>query len=84
MKLNPVKKKLVYHYSKFAPYNKVLTINLDNGLKFKFRGRTSDRTVIKEVWAREIYSKYGFDIKENDTVIDLGGHIGIFTVFCGT
>lgn len=83
MRLNPVKKKIVYHYSKFAPYNKILTIKLDNGVKFKFRARTADRTVIKEAWARKIYTKHNFEIKENDTVFDLGGHIGAFTVLAG-
>jgi len=83
MRINPVKKKLIYHYSKFAAYNRILKINLDNGIKYKFRARTDDRTVIKEVWAREIYTKHGFNICENDTVFDLGGHIGVFAVLAG-
>lgn len=83
MRLNPVKKKVVYHYSKFAPYGKILKINLDNGIMYNFRARTTDRTAIKEVWAREIYSKHGFDIHESDIVFDLGGHIGTFTILAG-
>lgn len=83
MKLNPVKKKIVYHYSKFAPYGKILQIKLDNGIKYFFRSRTTDRTAVKEVWARNIYTRHGFDIHENDVVFDLGGHIGTFTVMAG-
>ena len=84
MRINPVKKKLVYHYSKFAPYGKVLTLTLDSGIKYNFRARTTDRTAIKEVWARDIYVKHGFDISENDVVFDLGGHIGTFAVLAGS
>ncbi len=83
MKLNPVKKKLVYHYSKFAPYGKILKIKLDNGVEYFFRARTTDRTAVKEVWAREIYTKHGFDIHESDVVFDLGGHIGTFAIMAG-
>ena len=83
MRLNPIKKKVVYHYSKFAPYGKILKINLDNGIMYNFRARTTDKNVIKEVWAREIYSKHGFNIDESDVVFDLGGHIGVFTVLAG-
>ena len=39
--------------------------------------------MIKEVWAREIYIKHGFTIKENDNVLDIGGHIGVFAVLAG-
>ncbi len=83
-KLNPVKKKAIYHYSKFAPYGKLLKIKLDNGIKFFFRARTGDRTAIKEVWARNIYDKPNYEIKEKDIVFDLGGHIGTFSVYAAS
>lgn len=83
-KLNPVKKKLVYHYSKFAPYGKMLTINIDNGLKYFFRAGSMDRNVIKEVWAKNIYTKHNYDIQENDVVFDIGGHIGAFSVLAAS
>lgn len=80
MRINPVKKKLVYHYSKFAPKGKTLKIRIRKDLHYYFRSRTADRNVIKEVWARKIYERHGFDIQQNDTVVDLGGHIGVFSV----
>ena len=80
MKINPVKKKLVYHYSKFAPKGKLLKIRIQPDIHYTFRSRTADRTVIKEVWARKIYERHDFSIQENDTVVDLGAHIGVFSV----
>ena len=36
------------------------------------------------MWARDIYIKHGFDIYPEDVVLDLGGHIGTFTVLAGS
>lgn len=76
-----LKIKPVYYYSKIAPLGKILTIKINDRIKFLFRARTMDRTVLKEVWTRGSYSKEGFEIQETDTVIDIGGHIGVFAVF---
>ena len=40
-----------------------------------------DRSVLKEVWLREIYNKHGITVDKGDTVIDIGGHIGLFSVY---
>ena len=80
-KINELKRRPVYYYSKIAPYGKVLTIKLNNGIKFLFRARTLDRTVLKDVWTKGVYEKKGFEINETDTVVDIGGHIGAFSVF---
>ncbi len=78
---NPLKRRPVYYYSKIAPYGKVLTIRINNHIKLLFRARTMDRKVLKEVWTRGSYTREGFEIKDTDTVIDIGGHIGAFTVY---
>ena len=83
-KINELKKRPVYYYSKIAPFGKILTIKLNNGIKFLFRARTLDRFVIKEVWTRGSYSKKGFEIKPTDTIVDIGGHIGAFTVYAAS
>jgi len=57
-------------------------IKLRNGIKQKIRKDDEmDRWVINEIWIHEIYSPSGFEIKESDTVIDIGGHIGTFSMF---
>lgn len=81
LKFNSLKRRPVYYLSKIAPRGKVLTIKINDDIKFNFRAKTMDRTVLKEVWTRGSYSKKGFEIKETDTVVDIGGHIGAFAVY---
>ncbi len=59
-------------------------IKLRNGIKYKIRKHDSDKWVVSEVWAQDIYRVGGFEIKEDDTVIDIGAHIGIFSVQAGS
>jgi len=59
-------------------------IKLRNGIKYKIRKDDSDRWVVGEVWAHRIYSADGFEIREDDTIIDIGAHIGVFSVFAGS
>ena len=33
------------------------------------------------VWLLQEYYRYGFEIKDNDVIIDIGAHIGLFTLF---
>lgn len=73
--------KYKYNLSKLLPKNTNVTIKLNNGLKFIVRARTMDRSVLKEVWLREIYNKHGIRVEQGDTVIDIGGHIGLFSVY---
>lgn len=76
-----LKGKFAYHFSKIAPRNFNVRINLKNGLKFIVRARTMDRSVIKEVWIKNIYNKYGIKVNEGDTIIDIGAHIGVFSIY---
>jgi FkbM family methyltransferase len=42
-----------------------------------------ERHIITEIWTHETYFKEGLEIKEGDNVVDIGGHIGIFSVLAG-
>jgi len=75
------KGKIGYHLSKIAPKNYPIRINLTNGLSFIVRSRTMDRSVVKEVWLKNIYNKHGVKVEKGDTVIDIGAHIGVFSVY---
>jgi len=72
---------LKYHLSKIAPKNSDVCIELKNGLKYIVRARTMDRTVFKEVWIRNFYDKYDIRVEEGDTVLDVGAHIGVFSIY---
>ena len=76
-----LKGKFWYHVSKVAPMNTRIPISLSNGLKFFIRAKTMDKSVLKEVWIKQIYNKYGIGVEEGDTVIDIGAHIGLFSVY---
>tara|TARA_Y100000310_G_scaffold158082_2_gene157521 strand:+ start:3277 stop:4038 length:762 start_codon:yes stop_codon:yes gene_type:complete len=54
---------------------------LRNGVKLKVRGGATDRFILNEVWLHKSYNPPGFSIREGDTVVDIGGHIGVFTVY---
>ena len=59
---------------------KYIFYKLRNGLKYKLRGGSTDRFILNEVWLHKSYNPLGFEIKSNDTVIDIGAHAGIFTI----
>ena len=63
---------------------KYLIEDLPQGIKFKIRKNTkkvTDLDMIDDVWKRKDYSLPGFTIKKNNLVIDIGAHIGTFTVY---
>ena len=76
-----LKGRFSYLLSKIAPKNSNITINLKNGLKFILRARTMDKSVLKEVWFKTIYDKHNIKVEKGDTVIDIGAHIGIFSIY---
>lgn len=56
------------------------TLHFRNGLSLIFRARTQDRTAINEVLIYNLYQKKGFAIHDTDIVVDIGAHIGTFTL----
>ena len=48
----------------------------------KIRAKTTDLMQLATIWLTSEYEAPGFEIKENDTIIDVGGHIGLFMLFC--
>lgn len=57
-----------------------LTYSMRDGTKFLARAGTMDRYVINEVVFRQGYFPAGFMIGRGETVVDIGAHIGIFSV----
>jgi len=52
-----------------------------NGIKIMLRTDSTDLMALTHVWLIEEYSKYDFKIKKTDTVIDVGAHIGLFSLY---
>ena len=59
---------------------KYVKYKLRNGINYKVRGGSTDRFIINEIWLHNSYTPKGFEIKSSDIVVDIGAHIGIFTV----
>ena len=52
-----------------------------SGLKIKIRVNSTDLMALTHVWMIQEYSNSDFDIHDNDIVIDVGAHIGLFALF---
>lgn len=76
-----VRSPFVYFFDYFRLFKGTAVMGLRGGLKFKIRFGTMDRGAINEVCIYKIYNKKGFDIEPEDTIIDIGAHIGTFTIF---
>jgi len=48
------------------------------------RPHTTDSSAFMEVWIMKHYSPPGFEIRDTDTVIDIGAHIGFFSVMAAS
>jgi len=49
-------------------------------LQIKIRVQSTDLMALVNVWIRNEYEIDNFSIKDNDSIIDIGGHIGLFSL----
>jgi FkbM family methyltransferase len=54
---------------------------IKSGLKIKIRSNSTDLDTFSLIWILKEYDKHGFKIQKNDVVIDIGAHIGIFSLY---
>jgi len=60
--------------------NDYVIFETKNNFKIKIRVNSTDLMALTHVWLIEEYSYPGFEIKENDLIIDIGAHIGLFSL----
>ena len=53
----------------------------NSGLKIKLRKNSTDLMALTHVWLIGEYKRKNFEINNNDVIIDVGGHIGLFTLY---
>ena len=53
----------------------------NSGLKIKIRKHSTDLMALTHVWLIGEYKSENFDIKDTDIIIDIGGHIGLFSLY---
>ena len=52
-----------------------------SGLKIKIRKYSTDLMALTHVWLIEEYKSKNFEINDTDVIIDVGGHIGLFSLY---
>jgi len=52
-----------------------------SGLKIMLRKNSTDLMALTHVWMIEEYKRKNFEINDDDVVIDIGGHIGLFALY---
>jgi len=57
-----------------------VTVRLRNGTLLNVSG-PADLSMLTEIWAIEQYTPQGFEIKRKDVIIDVGAHVGFFSVY---
>ena len=70
---------LSIYFEKYV--NNICFLNLRNGQKLEIRTtkNSSDIHVFSEIWLENAYLK-NFKLKTNSTIIDIGAHIGLFSI----
>lgn len=58
-----------------------VTFETKNNLKLKIRTKSTDLMALTNVWLIQEYVHNDFQIKKNDVIIDIGAHIGLFSLF---
>ena len=66
-------------YYKFTK-NKFVVFETKTNLKMKIRVNSTDLMALTNVWMTREYNVENFNITENDTIIDVGAHIGLFSL----
>ena len=51
------------------------------GQKISIRVNSTDLMALTHVWLIEEYERENFSIESNDVIIDIGAHIGLFTIY---
>jgi len=52
-----------------------------NGLKIMLRVNSTDLMAFTHVWLIQEYSAPGFELHDDDIILDIGAHIGLFSLF---
>jgi len=73
----------------FAEYfgiinQKYLQYTLNNNIRITVRSKTHDSGIIAGVMIHNEYTPKGFEIATGDIVVDVGAHIGVFSIFAST
>ncbi len=58
-----------------------VTFQTKSGLNVKIRVNSTDLMALTHVWMIQEYSKKNFELNDDDIVVDVGAHIGLFALY---
>jgi FkbM family methyltransferase len=59
-------------------------IEFRNGAKLESPAEIDLQFLFQEVWVDQIYTPAGYEIKDGDTILDIGANIGVFAIYAAT
>jgi FkbM family methyltransferase len=59
-----------------------LTFSEEYDMIYEYNSQKESDYIYEEIFIRQIYLKHDIIIKSNDTIIDCGANIGLFSLFC--
>src|SRR5205823_14694199 len=70
----------ILDYLGLLPRGRRYRVDLRNGLRFIVRAGTGDLPILDEIFIHRLYSRGLTRLGNGDTVVDIGGHTGVFAV----
>jgi FkbM family methyltransferase len=67
-------------WSRFTGRHEPVVVKMRNGMRLLARRRSEDKSLILKILLNREYAPEGFEIGIHDTVVDIGAHIGTFTI----
>jgi FkbM family methyltransferase len=57
------------------------TLRLPNDYEIVYQSKAEARYFYHDIWEKRVYLRHGFTLGDGDCVFDVGGNIGLFTLF---
>lgn len=64
-----------------APATHLRRATLPNGLEIAYQSKAELEQIYDDIFEKRVYTRQGITLRDGDTVFDVGGNIGLFTVF---
>jgi FkbM family methyltransferase len=66
------------------PATPIRRATLPNGLEVAYQGKAELEQIYDDIFEKRVYTQHGITLRNGDCVFDVGGNIGLFTLFVAT